>query len=98
MLPEILDFLEDTIDTLMPLFATVVFMMGAYFTAKVWRGKGASNSALEAINEKLDVLVEHSDAVRHELGEIQDRVEFTERLLANTTNRDPDSSRQREAP
>lgn len=88
MLPEILDSIEDVIDTLVPLLAFMVLMTGIYYTAKVWRGRGASQEALEAINEKLTTLLEQSDAVRGELGDIQDRVEFTERLLAGSSKVD----------
>lgn len=83
MLPEILDSIEDLIDTLTPLFALMVLTMGTYFTVKVWRGKGASQKTLETIDDKLSLLLEHSDSVRGELSDIQDRVEFTERLLTN---------------
>lgn len=83
MLPDILESVGDLVDSLAPLIALTIVALGTYLTVRAWRGKGASQKALEAIDDKLDLLLEHSDAVRAELGEIQDRVEFTERLLAN---------------
>jgi hypothetical protein len=81
MLPEILDSLEDLVDTMVPLFTVMVLMLGAYGIARVWRRGSPSREALESIDDKLNQLLEHSDVLRGELGEIQDRVEFTERLL-----------------
>lgn len=86
MLPEILDSIEDLVDTLMPLFALIVLTIGTYFTVRAWRGKGASQKTLETIDDKLTLLLEHSDSVRGELSDIQDRVEFTERLLTDARN------------
>jgi len=86
MLPEILDSIEDLIEMLTPLFALVVLTIGTYFTVKVWRGRGASSKTLESIDDKLTLLLEHSDSVRGELSDIQDRVEFTERLLTDKQN------------
>jgi len=86
MLPEILDSIEDLVDTLMPLFALIVLTIGTYFTVRAWRGKGASQKALGNIDDKLTLLLEHSDSVRGELSDIQDRVEFTERLLTDARN------------
>ena len=86
MLPEILDSIEDLVDTLMPLFALIVLTIGTYFTVRAWRGKGASHKALETIDDKLTLLLEHSDSVRGELSDIQDRVEFAERLLTDARN------------
>ena len=86
MLPEILDSIEDLVDTLTPLFALIVLTIGTYFTVRAWRGKGASQKALDNIDDKLTLLLEHSDSVRGELSDIQDRVEFTERLLTDARN------------
>jgi hypothetical protein len=83
VLPEILDSIEDLVETLMPLFALVVLTIGTYFTVKAWRGRGATHKTLETIDDKLTLLLEHSDSVRGELSDIQDRVEFTERLLTD---------------
>ncbi len=86
MLPEILDSIEDLVDTLTPLFALIVLTIGTYFTVRAWRGKGTSQKTLENIDDKLTLLLEHSDSVRGELSDIQDRVEFTERLLTDARN------------
>jgi hypothetical protein len=86
MLPEVLESIEDLIEILTPLFALVVLTIGTYFTVKVWRGRGASYKTLESIDDKLTLLLEHSDSVRGELSDIQDRVEFTERLLTDKQN------------
>lgn len=85
MLPEIIEAIEDLVETMMPLFALMVVTIGIYFTVKVWRGKGQSQKTLETMDEKLTLLLEHSESVRGELSDIQDRVEFTERLLTDTT-------------
>ena len=87
MLPDILDSLEDIIDATMPLFATIVVMIGAYFIARVWRRGSPNREALEAIDDKLNLLLEQGEALRGELGEVQDRVEFTERLLTKAESR-----------
>ncbi len=86
MLPEILESIEDLVDSLTPLFALIVLTIGTYCTVRVWRGKGASQKTLETIDDKLTLLLEHSDSVRGELSDIQDRVEFTERLLTDARN------------
>ena len=88
MLPDILDSIEDLVDTMMPLFWLIVIMVGSYAIARVWRRGSSSREALEAIDEKLDRLLEHSEVLRGELGEIQDRVEFTERLLTKAESRE----------
>ncbi len=94
MLPEIIEAVEDLVETMLPLFVFMVVTIGTYFTVKVWRGKGASQKTLETIDEKLNLLLEHSDTVRGELSDIQDRVEFTERLLTDNTG--SESSRARD--
>ncbi len=94
MLPEIIEAIEDLVETMLPLFVFMVVTIGTYFTVKVWRGKGASQKTLETIDEKLNLLLEHSDTVRGELSDIQDRVEFTERLLTDNTG--SESSRARD--
>ena len=81
MLPDIIDAVEDLVDTMMPLLTTMVVLFGTYFIVRVWRRGAPSKEALEAIDDKLTQLLESSESVRGELGEIQDRVEFTERLL-----------------
>ncbi len=68
------------------MFALIVLTIGTYFTVRAWRGKGASHKALENIDDKLTLLLEYSDSVRGELSDIQDRVEFTERLLTDARN------------
>ncbi len=88
MLPEILDSIEDLMDTMMPLFSAIVIMVGTYFIARVWRRGSPSREALEAIDDKLNQLLEHSEALRGELGEMQDRIEFTERLLTKAESRE----------
>jgi hypothetical protein len=88
MLPEILDSLEDLIDTMVPLFSLVVIMLGAYGIVRAWRRGSPSREALESIDDKLTQLLETSDVLREELGEIQDRVEFTERLLTKAEARE----------
>ena len=88
MLPEILDELEDLVSTMVPLFALIVTMLGAYGIARVWRRGSPSREALESIDEKLNQLLENSDVLHGELGEIQDRVEFTERLLTKAEARE----------
>ena len=88
MLLDILDSLEDIIDTMMPLFTTFVVMVGAYFVVRVWRRGSPNREGLEAIDDKLNLLLEQGDTLRGELGEIQDRVEFTERLLTKAESRD----------
>ena len=88
MLPEILDSIEDLVDTMMPLFSGIVIMVGAYFIVRVWRRGSPSREALEAIDDKLNQLLEHSDVMRGELGEMQDRIEFTERLLTKAESRE----------
>ena len=88
MLPDILDSIEDLIDTMMPLFWLIVIMVGGYAIARVWRRGSPSREALEAIDDKLNRLLEHSEVLRGELGEIQDRVEFTERLLTKAESRE----------
>lgn len=93
MLPEIIEAIEDLVETMLPLFVFMVVTIGIYFTVKVWRGKGASQNTLETIDEKLNLLLEHSDTVRGELSDIQDRVEFTERLLTDTTGRESPGAR-----
>jgi len=94
VLPEIIEAIEDLVETMLPLFVFMVVTIGTYFTVKVWRGKGASQKTLETIDEKLNLLLEHSDTVRGELSDIQDRVEFTERLLTDNTG--SESSRARD--
>ncbi len=42
MLPEILDSIEDLVDSLTPLFALIVLTIGTYFTVRVWRGSSKS--------------------------------------------------------
>ena len=81
MLPEILDSLEDLVDTMVPLLSLIVIMLGAYGITRAWRRGSPSRESLESIDDKLNQLLEHSEVLRGELGEIQDRVEFTERLL-----------------
>jgi hypothetical protein len=96
VLPEIIEAIEDLVDTMMPLFVFMVITIGTYFTVKVWRGKGGSQKTLETMDEKLTLLLEHSDSVRGELSDIQDRVEFTERLLTDSAGGESSTVRDRD--
>ena len=48
--------------------------------------KGATDERVRFLQESHDSMLEEMDMVRHEIGDLQERVDFTERLLAQ--NRD----------
>jgi len=45
-------------------------------------GQVANQGSLERLHETQQAILEEMDAVRQELGEVQERLDFTERLLA----------------
>jgi hypothetical protein len=56
--------------------------------ARRLEGKGGADSALRAEMEQLHVRVGEVDAMQARIAELEERVDFTERLLAQ--NREPD--------
>ena len=50
------------------------------------RGKGGegSNERVRFLQESHDSLLEEIDGMRHEIGDLQERVDFTERMIAQS--------------
>jgi hypothetical protein len=72
---------------LMPLFGALPIAVAAVVIARIWRGRRDRPVAdLEAQNEQL--LAEMS-TIREELREAQERLDFTERVLAQQRRVEP---------
>ena len=72
---------------LMPLFGALPIAVAAVVIARIWRGHGERPSAdLEAQNEQLQA---EMNTIREELREAQERLDFTERVLAQQRRVEP---------
>jgi hypothetical protein len=89
----------ETLVPLMPLFGALPFAVAAIVIAKMWLHRRDLPAAhLEAQNEELRAELE---AIRHELRETQERLDFTERVLTQQRRAEslpaPNAERGRES-
>ncbi len=63
------------------LFALSVSPIGRAIASRI-RGEGASSSELESLRETQLGLMDEIESMRQELSDVQERVDFAERLLA----------------
>ena len=52
------------------------------------KGGGSVDERVRYVQESHDSLLEEIDGMRHEIGDLQERVDFTERLLAQERDQD----------
>jgi hypothetical protein len=72
---------------LMPLFGALPIAVAAIVIARIWRGRRELPLAdLEAQNEQLQA---EMSTMREELREAQERLDFTERVLAQQRRSEP---------
>jgi type VI protein secretion system component VasK len=75
---------------LMPLFGALPIAVAAVVIARIWSGRRERPWAdLEAQNEQLQQLQADMSTVREELREAQERLDFTERVLAQHRRGEP---------
>ena len=53
------------------------------------RGLGGADQRIQFLQDSYDVLLEEMEGLRHEVVDLQERVDFTERLLASKLDRAP---------
>ena len=76
---------------LMPFFGALPIAVAAVVVARIWRGRREHPSAdLEAQNQQL---MAEMSTIREELREAQERLDFTERVLAQQRRGQPLSPR-----
>jgi hypothetical protein len=80
----------------MPLFGALPIAVAAVVIARIWRGhRGRPLADLEAQNEQLQAEV---STMREELREAQERLDFTERVLAQQRRGEPLPPRSAQRP
>ena len=52
------------------------------------RGVGGAEDRIRFLQESHDSMLEELDSMRHEIGDLQERVDFTERLIAQKRDQD----------
>ncbi len=52
------------------------------------RGVGGAEDRIRFLHESHDSMLEELDSMRHEIGDLQERVDFTERLIAQKRDQD----------
>lgn len=81
---------------LMPFFGALPIAVAAVVVARIWRGRREHPSAdLEAQNQQL---MSEMSTIREELREAQERLDFTERVLAQQPRGQPLSPRAEPPP
>jgi hypothetical protein len=72
----------DTLAPLIPIAAIIMF--GLVQISKHWRGQPQGRIASKQLEERLDAVEEQLATLQAELGDTQERLDFAERVLAQT--------------
>lgn len=85
---EILDAVGPFIAPLLGIGAFVLIGMQMMLTAKARRQSGVGREEIERLADAVESLTEQAQMVREEVAELQERVDFAERLLSQGRERE----------
>jgi hypothetical protein len=71
-------------DFLVPLAAIAIVMVGLVKIARYWAGSRAGSGVTPQLQARVDAMEEGLATLQHDLSETQERLDFAERLLAQS--------------